>query len=72
MIDLSKEEKAAIDTLKRLSKRWPESLWLFSASGRLWVMKKDADGKRVELPHCGVDPAYVVTDINIDNDGGDW
>lgn len=72
-MELSKDEKSAIATLKRLSKRWPKSLWLFSASGQLWVMKKDADGKKVELPNCGgVDSAYLVTGIDIDNDGGDW
>ena len=73
MIELNKDEKAAIDTLKRLSKRWPKSLWLFSASGTLCVMRKDMEGRRVELPsHGGVDPDYLVTTVKIENDGGDW
>jgi len=29
-MDPTKKEKNAINTLKRLAKRWPESLWLFA------------------------------------------
>lgn len=70
--ELTKKEQNAINTLKRLGKRWPESLWLFSASGTLCVMRKK-DGARVELPNWGVDQEFVVTTIpGIENDGGDW
>lgn len=70
--DLTKEEKAALSSLRRLAKKWPESLWLYSASGSLCVMRCDAAGERVHLPTDGVDPDYCVETIDIPNDGGDW
>lgn len=66
------EEREAVASLKSLSKRWPKSLWLFSANGTLNVMKKKRGGKRATLPGGGMDPAYVVATIPIENDGGDW
>ncbi len=74
MIELTDEEKKAIAALKRIAKKWPKSLWLFSASGELKVMRTDKNGDRVHFPHphCGVDPAYIVDHINIPSDGGDW
>lgn len=70
--ELTKEEKNAINTLHRLAKRWPDSLWLYSASGSLCVMKRDSNGDQVMTDIGGVDPEYQVDTINIDNDGGDW
>ena len=73
MYDLTKDEQRAIASLKRLAKRWPQSLWLFSASGTLCVMRKDEDGQQPHLPDHGVDPAFMVDTISgIPNDGGDW
>lgn len=72
---LTKEERNAIATLKRLAKRWPETLWLFSASGSLEVMKKKPDGLPAYIQTGNgesVDQAYVVATIDIENDGGDW
>ena len=71
-MDITKEEELAIKVLKRVAKKWPKSLWLFSASGTLCVMKKNADGQTMMLPTLGVDPDYVVDTIDIENDGGDW
>lgn len=74
-LPLSKEEQNAISSLKRLAKRWPKSLWLFSASGSLHVMQKDSEGRRKMLARIGtgVDQEYIVETIRgIDNDGGDW
>lgn len=70
-IEVTPEEQKAINALKRVAAKWPESLWLFSASGSLCVMKK-RDGKRVFLSHSGVDPDYQIDDIDIENTGGDW
>lgn len=72
--DLTSDERKAVSTLKRLAKRWPKSLWLFSASGDLHVMKCGPDGERVRNPHIpdAVDPDHVVETIKIPNDGGDW
>ncbi len=69
--ELTKEERNAINTLKRLEKRWPESLWLFSASGTLHVMKAGESCGQVHNAG-GIDPNYCITTINIQNDGGDW
>lgn len=68
-IELTAEERRAISALKRIAKRWPQSLWLFSASGTLNVMKKSEGGSvGSEAP----DPARSVATIEIENDGGDW
>ncbi len=71
---LTKEEKAAIASLERVAAKWPQSLWLYSASGTLNVMKKSQGIKRVmfALPHGGVAPGMSVAQIEIENDGGDW
>lgn len=71
MVDLTPEEKRAIAALKRLEKTWPKSLWLFSASGTLCVMKKDEQGDRIRSGD-GIDQAGQVATIKIENDGGDW
>ena len=77
----AKEERAAINSLKRLAKRWPKTLWLF-ADGDLNVMRCGADGKRAYTPlvHRGmapgeggrVDPDYLVDTVALPSDGGDW
>lgn len=66
--DLTKEEMGAIKTLQRLGKRWPKSLWLYSASGSLHVMRKDTEGNRTTE-----DQGFIVATIEgIENDGGDF
>lgn len=65
-------EAKAIAELKALAKRWPSSLWLFSASGTLCVMRAAPDGSHHERPGGGIDPAYELDTIKIPNDGGDW
>jgi len=74
--DLTKEERNAIASLKRLATRWPGTLWLFSASGTLCVMRKNDGGQHsmggANPSNTGVDPDYIVDTINIENDGGDW
>lgn len=70
-MDLTKEEQSAISSLKRVAKKWPKSLWLFSASGALLVMKKDENNEKV-YKGDGIDPNYEVAHIFIENDGGDF
>lgn len=79
MRDLTKEEKTAVNKLESLAKVWPDSLWLFSASGSLCVMGKDENNEQARIPFSnsfeiggGVDPDYHITTIDIENDGGDW
>lgn len=72
-IEPTNEERRAIATLKRLAKRWPKSLWLFSASGSLMVMRARQDGRHALLSNGSVDQDYIVDQVNgISNDGGDW
>jgi len=70
---LTLEEKMAIALLEKAARHWPESLWLFSASGSLLVMKKK-DGERVMLPGLGgaIDQSWEIACIDIENDGGDF
>ena len=63
--------KPDIKDLQNAVINFPESLWLFSASGTLCVMKKK-DGDRVMLLDGGVDPDYIVATVDVENDGGDW
>jgi len=72
MIQLTDKERKAIAALKKLEKEWPKSLWIFSASGRLHVMKKDRDGDHAKNHTGGMDPNFIAETINIENDGGDW
>lgn len=74
---LTDDEAKAVRSLQRLASQWPDGLWLYSASGNLWVMKCDENNEQVMLPikGCaggGTDPGYCVTKIDIPNDGGDW
>lgn len=65
----------AVAALKRLAKRWPKTLWLFSASGTLCVMEKTSDGQVAmteESNSSFVDPDFCIAEIDIENDGGDW
>jgi len=65
-------EEQAVKALKRLAKRWPKTLWLFSASGTLWVMRTLEDGSPAITSRGTMDQEYIVDDIDIPNDGGDW
>jgi len=78
-MNLTKDEEKAVKALKRLATKWPKSLWLFSASGTLTVMKKNNDGEKAIVPgragrngEGAFDPDYIVDSIKIENDGGDW
>lgn len=65
MIEIIKQEQLAIELLRKTARHWPDSLWLFSANGTLYVMRKH-DGARI------YEADYIVDMIDIDNDGGDW
>jgi hypothetical protein len=62
-MDLSRTESAAVASLKRLAKRWPNTLQLFSWSGTLYVFKP--------TPGLTLEQATVTTVCGIPNDGGD-
>lgn len=65
-------EQQAVENLLELAMRWPKSLWLFSAAGTLFVMKKNSQGERVMKASGGVDQKQVMFKVPIENDGGDW
>ena len=74
-MEITSEEQKAINNLKRLALKWPKTLWLFSASGTLHVMKTGKNGEHVVIPglyNGGMNPDYSIANINIPNDGGDW
>jgi hypothetical protein len=68
MTELTDSERKAIASLKRLAKRWPQSLMLFSANGSLHVMPNvGCEGGR------GRDNDEIIATIyGIPNDGGDF
>lgn len=70
-VELTTREEKAISELKAIAKRWPKSLWLFSASGTLLVMKKDSDGNK-RYNGESVAREAIVDYIHIENDGGDF
>ena len=71
--ELTKRETDVIKDLKKLAKKWPKSLWLFSASGTLCVMKSGENGEQVTASSGEMDQDYIVdTILGIPNDGGDW
>jgi hypothetical protein len=72
LMEITKEEMSAINTLKRLQKNWPKSLWLFANGQSLCVLKKTSDNKRAYGEREAVDQDYVVASISIENDGGDF
>ena len=71
---LTDEEKKAVRALKRVAKIWPKSLWLWSGSGSLWVMKNDSNDGYIERPTKDgrVNEECIIDSIDIPNDGGDW
>ena len=71
-IEPTDEEQRAIKSLKLIAKKWPKTLWLFSASGSLCVMRYGPDGERVHDNGGYIDKNYILDDIDIPNDGGDW
>ncbi len=72
-IEPTHEERLAILALKRVARRWPESLWLFSADGSLCVMRAGPHGKHMMTRrHGGVDQEYTLDHVDIPNDGGDF
>ncbi len=60
-VTVTEVEQKAIESLRRLAKKWPDDLVLYSWSGGLHVMKRGDDGRL-----CMVQSISGIT-----NDGGD-
>jgi len=73
-MDITQEEKQAIASLKRLAKRWPDSLWLFCGGQQgIAIMKVDENGERRTTGLGeGFDGNYVVDQVDMPVEGGDW
>lgn len=69
---MTREERNAIRSLKRLAKRWPKSLWLF-AGGRLYVMRRPPGNEDTCKSGDGtIREDLIVDSVDIPNDGGGW
>lgn len=66
--DLTADERRAIAALKRVAKRWPESLMLVGGGGRLAVVRTDDYESGALL---GAGGRGVIDDVDIPADGGD-
>jgi hypothetical protein len=65
--DLTGEEQRAVASLERLARRWPQSLMLFSWSGRLVVVCNNQP-----FAEAGDPDDQILAQIDgIPNDGGD-
>jgi len=71
-LELRPNEINVINTLYRLKKRWPATLWLFAADGSLHVMRCTKGGKHATVNNGAMDQSKIVATIRIDTDGGDW
>lgn len=71
---LTREERLAVASLERLSRRWPKTLWIYATGSPngICLMKAMPDTSRPELPFGGVDRDYLIGFVKIPNDGGDW
>lgn len=67
----TKAELKWIEEFKKLAKRCPKNLWLFSGSGSLCVMKYPEDMNTMN-ESGGVNPENIIDIVEIKNDGGDW
>lgn len=68
----TKAELKWIEDFQKLAKKCPKSLWVFSGSGTLFVMKYPPSGE-VMGENQGVSPDNIISTIKgIANDGGDW
>ena len=71
---LRKQEKDVIKILKSLEEIWPDSLWMYSASGTLCIMRAEfgTNKRAMKKDFEGYDQDYIVDTIDIPNDGGDF
>lgn len=69
---LTADERRAIVARTTLAKTWPRSLWLYSASGTLCVMRALPDAAHAMKKGGGVDDRYLLDLVDRPNSGGDW
>jgi len=72
VMEITKEEKKAIATLKRLEKNWPKTIWLFATGNAINIIKCGENGSHIEDKNGTMDQKYIIDSVNINNDGGDF
>ena len=72
MTHITNKEAKAIRALKRLAKDWPDGLWIFANGESLTVLRVGPGGERMTCGCGGMDPAYMLDEVEIPCDGGDW
>ena len=61
------------ERLQRVMDAAPEGIWLYAASGTLYVMALDIDGSRMLTPEGSMDHEAIITTVRTPEiDGGDW
>lgn len=65
-------ESEVIASLRKLEKKWPAGLWLFSTGNSMSLMRTHKNGSRHDPKNGSMDSKLQVTSFNISNDGGDW
>jgi len=71
-IETTDEEELAVSRLEAALKDFPNTIWLFAASGSLYVMKNGPDGEHVVEADGCMDSDYIIGQLFVDCDGGDW
>ena len=71
-MDLTKEEKNAIQALKRVAKKMAKVLMAFFGIWKLVRYENGPNNEPTMTSGGGVDQQYIVNKIDIRNDGGDW
>jgi hypothetical protein len=58
--------------LSNLAAHWNRNYWLFVASGKVHLMRYDAEGERVVNPDGGMSQTAIIWSVDFPADGGDW
>jgi len=64
------EEELAVELLKKTARHWPKSLWLLSADGSLYVMKRENDRREIIAGRV-INNSFVLAEIDIETERGD-
>lgn len=66
MPDLTLDEQKAISSLRRVAKKWPDTLWCFTggSANTLTILKKNAEGQRVMIGDGAIDQEYIVDSVS--------
>lgn len=71
---LTEQEEKIIQKFRQLEKLFNGSgCWVYAASGKLYLMRRDKNGRTAVTESGGTDPNFVIAYTQgIHADGGDW